>query len=273
MRIALHTGWGLVTLDPFSFAVMPGDDDVVILGNPTVKLQDIDDYDSCGRRAGTCGAHRCRHRGVPAVSPSHRQCRRFLQQQTSLTPEEPDEAVERILVRGPDIDMSLDEELRAGPEALEGAVQALAAAGFRDSYLERLHEVIGRRWNVFRRGLRRGDPPARVEPLHVTLKPGVRPVKARPRVNNPIKTARLASCMPSLASLGLVCLNMQAVWVNAQIATIKGGSTDAAEASRCEFPCDFRVSRSKAVFECFDGISSLAIYVFFFMYAFIFSVS
>ena len=42
VRIALHTSWGLVTMEPFSFAVMPGDDDVVILGNPTLKLLGID---------------------------------------------------------------------------------------------------------------------------------------------------------------------------------------------------------------------------------------
>ena len=29
VRIALHTSWGLVSIDPFSFAVMPGDDDAV----------------------------------------------------------------------------------------------------------------------------------------------------------------------------------------------------------------------------------------------------
>ena len=32
-------------------------------------------------------------------------------------------------------------------------------------------------------------------------------------------------------------------------------------ASRCEFPYDIRVIRSKAVFECFNGISSLASYL------------
>ena len=41
---------GLVTLDPFSFAVMPGDD-VVLLGKPTLKLLDIDVYDDLGARA------------------------------------------------------------------------------------------------------------------------------------------------------------------------------------------------------------------------------
>ena len=71
VRIAVHTSWGLVTMDPFSFAVMPGDDDVVILGNPTLKLWGIDVYDSLGTRAGTCRRHRCRHRCIPAMPPRH----------------------------------------------------------------------------------------------------------------------------------------------------------------------------------------------------------
>ena len=50
--IALHTSWGLVTMDPCSFAVMPRDDDVVILGNPTLKLLGTDAYDSWGRARG-----------------------------------------------------------------------------------------------------------------------------------------------------------------------------------------------------------------------------
>ena len=97
--------------------------------------------------------------------------------------------------------MSPEEESRARSEALEEAVLASVAAGWDKSHVERLRDVVGRRWNAFRRGLRRGDPPARVEPLRVTLKPGARPVKAGPRIYNPVKTAWLAACMASLATL------------------------------------------------------------------------
>ena len=162
VRIALHTSWGLVTMGPFSFAVMPGDDDVVILGNPTLKLLGIIYYDSFVARA----RERAPPKGVDTAA--YRQCRRVtvsidaLQQQTSLTPEASDEAVELLVARGPDIDMSPEEELRARSEALEGAAQASAAAGLDDSLVERLRGVVGRRWNAVRRGLRRGDPPVRV---------------------------------------------------------------------------------------------------------------
>ena len=90
--------------------------------------------------------------------------------------------------------------------------------------MERCREVIGRRWNAFQRGLRRGEPPARVEPLRVTLKPEARPVKARPRVYNLIKTTWLAACMVSLAALGFVFLNMQVVWASAAVAALKKGA-------------------------------------------------
>ena len=76
VRVALHTSWGSVTLDPFSFAAMPGDDDLVILGNATLTMLGIDVYDSFGgARMGARGPCWCRYHGVPAVSPSHRPCR------------------------------------------------------------------------------------------------------------------------------------------------------------------------------------------------------
>ena len=131
-----------------------------------------------------------------------------------MTPEESDEAVKSLLAHGPDIDMSPEEELLARSEALEGALQALVTARLRDWQVERFREVISRHSNAFRRGLRRGDPFARVEPLPVTPKPGARPIEARPRVYNPIKITWFAGCMASLAALGLVFLNLQAVWAS-----------------------------------------------------------
>ena len=143
--IALHTSWVLVTMDPFSFAVMPGDDDAVILGNPTLKLLSIDVYDSLGARA----RERAALTGVNTAA--YRQCRRVivsvtaLQQQPCGTPKEPDGAVERLVAPGPDIDMGPMEELRARSEALEEAVLALATAGLDEWHVERLRDVIGRR--------------------------------------------------------------------------------------------------------------------------------
>ena len=72
VRIALHTSWGLVTLDAFSFAVMPRDDDVVILGNPTSELLGIVVYDSLGANAREGAALT----GVDTAA--YRQCRQVI---------------------------------------------------------------------------------------------------------------------------------------------------------------------------------------------------
>ena len=74
----------------------------------------------------------------------------------------------------------------------------------------RLREILHRHSNAFQRGLR-GDPPARVESLTVTVKPEAKVVKAQGRVYSPIKTARLGIWIGTLVSLGLVFCYMQAV--------------------------------------------------------------
>lgn len=51
VRAASYTSWEPVTLDLFSFAVMPGIDDVAILVNPTLKALGIDIYDRLGKCA------------------------------------------------------------------------------------------------------------------------------------------------------------------------------------------------------------------------------
>ena len=76
---------------------------------------------------------------------------------------------------------------------------------------ERLRGILSRRFNAFRRALR-GDPPARVEPMHVQLKPGASAVKAKPRRYDPVKTSWLASYVAALLAFGLVFRNLQAVW-------------------------------------------------------------
>ncbi|CAM9521432.1 unnamed protein product, partial [Hapterophycus canaliculatus] len=62
----------------------------------------------------------------------------------------------------------------------EGRNERCVAAGLGVSKSERLRGTLGGRFNAFCRALR-GDPPARVEPMRVQLKPGVSAVKAKPR--------------------------------------------------------------------------------------------
>lgn len=206
--IALCTSLGLVLMDPFSFVVMPGDDDVVMLGNLTLKALGIDVYDSLGARAHECAGLA----GVEAAA--YKQCHRVsfsveaLQHADTRDEEPADEAVEGLASRGPGVCMSPDVEAAARAEALENAVSKASDAGLGEC-------IIHARWNVFRRDLRPGDLPANVEPPKVTLKPDACPVKVRPRAYNPVLSAWMAACMATLVALGLVFVNMQAVWASA----------------------------------------------------------
>ena len=92
------------------------------------------------------------------------------------------------------------------------------AQGLSVSKAERLRG--SRRFNAFRRALR-GDPPARVEPVRVQLKPGASAVKAKPRRYNPVKTNWLASCVAGLLAFRLVFRNLQAVWSSPAMAVPK----------------------------------------------------
>ena len=53
VRTALHKMWGLVVMDPVSYVVLPGEDDVVILGSPILATLGINGYDNlreCARK-------------------------------------------------------------------------------------------------------------------------------------------------------------------------------------------------------------------------------
>ncbi|CAM9632726.1 unnamed protein product [Sphacelaria rigidula] len=78
------------------------------------------------------------------------------------------------------------------------------------SKAEHLRGILYSHVNAFRRALR-GDPPARVEPMRVTLKPGAAAVKAKPREYDPVKSSWLASCMGAFVAFGSVFTNLQVV--------------------------------------------------------------
>ena len=94
--------------------------------------------------------------------------------------DEHDEAVERLGERGPDMFMDPADEVSARRVALEESVTDAVEQGLSVSKAERLRGVLHRHFNAFRRALR-DDPPARVEPMRVKLKPGATAVKMKPR--------------------------------------------------------------------------------------------
>lgn len=183
VRAALHTAWGPVVMNPISFAAMQGDDDVVLIGAPTLEKLGVDIYKNLGERVQEARAMNVR--GVE--SPGFREARRVTMSVDALMhqaqPDPPDEAVERLVARGPDMIMSPAEEELGRVEALDRAVNSAAEAGLSSEGVNRLRNIVDKRWNAFRRALR-GDPPARVEPLKVIQKPA----KARLRSYSQCKT-------------------------------------------------------------------------------------
>ena len=103
-----------------------------------------------------------------------------LQEAGGQATKESDLAVERLVERGPEMFMDPAHEESARKVALEESVTDAVAQGLSVLKAERLREILCRRFNVFRRALR-GDPPARVEPMHVKLKTWTSAVKAKPR--------------------------------------------------------------------------------------------
>ena len=110
-----------------------------------------------------------------------------LQESGGQATEKPDLAVESLVERGPEMFMDLAEEKSARKVAVGESVTEAVGQDVIVSKAERLRGILSRCFNAFRRALR-GDPPARVEPMRVQLKPGAS-VKAKPRRYDPVKTS------------------------------------------------------------------------------------
>ena len=94
-----------------------------------------------------------------------------LQEAGGQATEETDLALERLVERGPEMFIDPAEEDSARKIALKESVTDAVAQGLSVSKAESLRWILSRHFNAFRRALR-GDPPARVEPIRVQLKPG-----------------------------------------------------------------------------------------------------
>ena len=225
LQLALVTPSGPAPLPPISFAIMPGSDGVLLLGLPTLKDLGVDPYD----RIRDSMQQRMSPPNQGVETPAFLGSRRVslsvaaLQEAGGQATEEPDLAVERLVERGPEMFMDPAEEESARKVALEESVTDAVAQGLSVSKAERLRGILSRRFNAFRRALR-GDPPARVEPMRVQLKPGASAVKAKPRRYDPVKTSWLASCVAALLAFGLVFRNLQAVWSSPAMAVPKKDS-------------------------------------------------
>ena len=161
-------------------------------------------------------------------SPNFKECRRVsiaveaLLQRDPGAPEPPEEAVERLVSCGPDMNMEPELEEREVAVVLAKAVETAAANSLSAGGKAKLCEILDRHWNASRRDLR-SDPPARAEPLTVTFKPKAKMVKARRRSYSLIKIAWLAICTGTFVALGLVFRKLKAVWASAAMAAPEMG--------------------------------------------------
>ena len=175
-------------IDPVSYTVLPGKEDVLILRSSTLATMGNNVYDSLGECA--------RKRNLPAQgveSPNFKECRRVgiavetLLQRDPGALEPSGEAVERSVSRGPGMVLTPEQEERErAAAALVTAVETVAANDLSTGSEARLREILDRHRNAFRRGLR-GDSPTRMELL--TVKARGKGIKPRGRTCSPIKTA------------------------------------------------------------------------------------
>ena len=144
---------------------------MVLFGVATMKALDLDLY--------PWALEKLRPSAVPVQtgveSPSFLAARRVTLPVESFQSEVADDApadvaVERLVERGPDMFMDLMEKGDARDLALEDSVEQAEQSGLSADGACRLRDVLSRRVDAFRRALR-VDPPARVEPMRVQLKP------------------------------------------------------------------------------------------------------
>jgi len=205
IAVSLRTPWGAVEMTPITFAVRPGNNNVVVFGRATMKELGIDLY--------PMAMEKLRPRAVPVQfvepSPCYLPTRRIYFVPPDAFREEAapaDVAVERSVDRESDRLMDPAEEQGAKDRALENSVQqaerSLSAEG-----AHRLRDSLARRVDTFH-GALRGDPPARVEP-GVQPQPQVKAEKAKSHRCDPVKTGWLALRIAALVALGLLYCSMQ----------------------------------------------------------------
>ena len=117
-------------------------------------------------------------------------------------------------------------DLLEGDEELELAVQKAwkqaREAGMPSGPHEKLWAMLRRYMDVFRVSLGK-DPPADVEPLRVTLRPGYEPCKARARRYKPEALEWMRGFVEDLEANGLIYPNPQSVWASPAMPVAKPG--------------------------------------------------
>jgi len=111
-----------------------------------------------------------------------------------------------------DIDLALKKKIR---EAKENGMSAVG--------LRTIEELLCEFKEIFR--IKLGpDPPAKVEPLRIRLKPGHRPIRATQRRYAPQQRAFISSTIQRLQKIGAVFPNPKSRWASPALAVAKPGA-------------------------------------------------
>ena len=210
MQVTLQAAHGRLSFR-VAFVVLPGSDDVLIIGSKTLREKlHIDVVQAFNERVSAVGevfaaVDPASHADVATssvrrVSGPGLTLQGMLQAQVEANlPEPPDEFCEALVSRGPAMFMEAGEEVAARREALEGALCAAVEAGLSERYVAELEEIVlGECFGAFRRALT-GEPPARVEPMRVTLKQGADLSQVCLLYTSPSPRDQRGSRMPSSA--------------------------------------------------------------------------
>ena len=227
MQLTVESSLGPVNFT-IPFVVLPGTSKLVILGQKTLKavlginIRELY-HDELRRR--WRNAH-----GMSAELPPLEEVPSRLQLTVEAfwgslgteEEEEQDEITTELVEQGPRMFMAGREELWARQEALWRAVDDAERSGLSPESAMKLRDIVlNTHADAFRRALV-GEPPARVEPMQVTLKPGSTAVQAKPRVYPPTKAKWLATHMGHLTQTGMVYPNFQAIYGSVAMAIPKG---------------------------------------------------
>ncbi|CAN0104385.1 unnamed protein product, partial [Sphacelaria rigidula] len=146
ISVSVRTPWGAVQMPPITFAVMPGRDDVILFGMATIKQIGIDLY--------PLALEKLRPHAVPiqtdVENSSYLAARRVTISvdafQTECVKETPaDEAVERLVDRGPDMFLDPAEEKEGRDRALADSVRQAEQQGLSAEGAYRLRDILSRR--------------------------------------------------------------------------------------------------------------------------------
>ncbi|CAN0274258.1 unnamed protein product, partial [Scytosiphon promiscuus] len=204
---------GPIHLSRIVFTVLEGDDDLLLLGHPTMVAKLGTNVESMLTNLPATIAEdeiRCAVASLAAA-------------RGVATGPDPSEAL--LTDRAPSLLSAPDEELQERVRLLQKGVDKAARAGMGSEVLgEIAHAVLMEFAGSFRAGLRTEDPPADVPAMKVQLLPGARPVQARARRAAPDKAQFIKNFVPTLVAAGMVVEALGSLYASPAMAVVKPSS-------------------------------------------------